>query len=271
MARSLLVLVLAGAAAAQPPGKPDSISKMEAEESQGVAKKRSAELTFLPDKDSDAPLKLVPEPVFRWTEVLERRFYGDVFVWTKDGRPEVIASITCVFGPRNRMETEIHSLSTGRPVMDWNGRRMWQPESPGVELKPVPGAPKPAATPAARLQQMKMIASQFSLKADYGSQKWDLRVLRSPLYRYQSDKQEVLDGALFAYAQGETTDPEAFLVLEARGGKEKAEWQYDLVRFNGHCALRALHNDKEVWKVDFLPLNVILSPKRAYFSIRADR
>lgn len=270
MTRLLMILLVAGAAVAQPPEKPGSINKAEAEESRAVAKERSAKLVFHPDKDAEMPLKLEPEPVFRWTEVLERRFYGDIFVWTNDGRPEVIASITCVFGPRNRMETEIHSLSTGRPVMDWNGKRMWEPESPGVEFMPIPGAPKPAATPGARLQQMRTLAAQFSLKADYGSEKWDLRVLRSPVYRYKSEKHEVHDGALFAYAQGETTDPEAFLVLEVRG-KNNPEWQYALVRFNGHCSLRALHSDKEVWKADLLPLSVILNPKKAYFSIRSDR
>ena len=69
---------------------------------------------------------------------------------------------------------------------------------------------------------------------------------------------------------GELTDPEAYLVLEARG-KDNPQWQFSLARFNGHCSMRAIHDDKEVWKAELLSTPVILNPKKPYFAIRTDR
>src|SRR5262249_4246288 len=143
----------------------------EAAEAWAVAKKLAGEYVVLLDKASGQALRLEPEPVLRWLLQLDRRFYSDVYVWTHEGRPEVIAAITNVYGPRRAMETEIHSLSAGLPLMSHGGKAVWEPQRPGVELRPMPGAPRPGPSPAVRLTQMRALASQHSVAADYGNRK----------------------------------------------------------------------------------------------------
>jgi hypothetical protein len=165
------------------------------------------------------------------------------------------------------METEIHSLSTGLPLLSHDGKVLWEPERPGVELKPISGAPKPGPTAVVRLKQMRTLAAQHSVVADYGNmKKEDMRLLPAPVYRYASEKRGVTDGALFAFARG--TDPEAFLMIEAREGRDGVEWQYAFARFVGHASLRAVRDDREVWQVDALPAKVNTDPKQPYFGLR---
>lgn len=269
MGTPLTILVLLGGPG-QPPGKLPDV-KVEEESARSTAKRLAGEYVVQLDESraKDKKLRLEPEPVLRWINQLERRFYGDVYVWTHDGRPEVIASITTVFGPTRKMETEIHSLSTGRPVMAHDGKPIWEPDAAGLEMKPVPDAPKPGATAPLRLQQMRALAAQFSVVADYGGTKEDketLRLMGTPIYRYESAARGVTDGTLFAYSKG--TDPETFLVLEARGEKDVTEWQFAFVRFNGNCSLRAVRAEKEVWRVERLPLKVNTDPKQPYYGLR---
>ena len=270
MNTTLMVLLLVGHGPSQPPTTPapqKADTKAEEEEARAVAKKMAGEYVFQLEKSSDKKLKLEPEPVLRWLLQLDRRFYSDVYVWTHEGRPEVVASITNVYGPRRAMETEIHSLSTGRPLLSHNEKVIWEHERAGVELKAITGAPKPDSTAILRLKQMRTLAAQYSVVADYGNKKEeDMRLLTTPVYRYASEKQGVTDGALFAFARG--TDPEAFLMIEAREGKDGAEWQYGFARFVGHASLRAMRDDREVWKVDKLSVKVNLDPKEPYFAVR---
>jgi hypothetical protein len=270
MNSALMVLFLLGQGPSQPPRTPTPQkvdNKAEAEEARAVAKKLCGEYVFQLDKSSDEKLKLEPEPVFRWLLQLDRRFYSDVYVWTHEGRPEVVAAITNVYGMRRAMETEILSLSTGLPIMSHGGKVVWEPQRPGVELKPIPAAPKPDATAVARLKQMRALAAQYSVIADYGNMKKEnLRLLTTPIYRYASEKRGVTDGALFAFARG--TDPDAFLMIEARTGQDGAQWQYEFVRFCGHCSLRAVRDDREVWQVDVLPTKVNTDPKQPYYGLR---
>src|SRR5689334_6583408 len=117
-----MILVLAGSPA-QPPAKPAIDTKAEADEAIGFAKKLVDEFSVEIEK-SGKKLKLErgPEPVLRWTNHIGRRFYGDVFVWTYKGRPEVVASVNNVFAAKRLLEAEIVSLSTDRPLLSRNGK-----------------------------------------------------------------------------------------------------------------------------------------------------
>ncbi len=267
----LMLLVLLGSGPAQQPTNPPAPdTKAEAEESSASAKKLVGEYVVRPEKSSDKKLKLEPEPVLRWTNHLGRRYYGDVYVWTYKGRPEAVASINNVFVPgRRTIETELQSLSTGLPVMLQDEKVVWEPSVVGVEFKPLPGAQKPAATAAARLTQMRALAAQYSVVADYGvdkEQKEDLRLMATPIFRYQSADQGVEDGGLFAFTKG--TDPDALLMIEARGKKDEVEWQYAFARLNGYCALRALRKDNVVWQVERQSNQSNTDPKQPYFVLR---
>jgi len=155
--------------------------------------------------------------------------------------------------------------------MSHGGKPIWEPTVAGLEMKPLSDAPRPEATAAARLRQMRALAAQFTVVADYGSvkeEKEDLRLMGTPIYRYESAAQGVSDGALFAFSKG--TDPEAFLMLEVRGKKADAEWQFAFVRFNGNCSFRAVRAEKEVWRVERLSLKANTDPKQPYFGLRKE-
>jgi hypothetical protein len=154
-----------GAARRKPRSGPEHTpvdTKAEAEETGAGAKKLVAEFVVRLNGSSDKPLKMEPEPVLRWTNFLERRFFGDVFVWTHEGRPEVIVSINNGIQPgRRSREVKMLSLSTGRPTLSHGGAVVWEPSGPGIEPRPVPGAPKVGAAAAEQLRQMRTLASEF--------------------------------------------------------------------------------------------------------------
>src|SRR5262245_59851560 len=170
MHAALLILVLVGNGVGQAPSgsavdKTDY--KAEAAEARAVAKLMAAEYDFLLDKASGQKLRQEPEPILRWLLQLDRRFHSDVYVWTHEGRPQVVAAITNIYGARRVMETEIHSLSTGFPLLSHNGQVVWEPERGGVEWKPMPDAPKPGRTAVARLTQMRSLAAQYTVTGVY--------------------------------------------------------------------------------------------------------
>ncbi len=68
----------------------------------------------------------------------------------------------------------------------------------------------------------------------------------SPLFRYKTDRRDLVDGAVFAFVQG--TDPEVVLVLEARRADAKVQWQYALTR-RSMLALEAKLDGETIWSV----------------------
>jgi hypothetical protein len=89
-----------------------------------------------------------------------------------------------------------------------------------------------------------------------------LRLLPKPLYRYESKDPALRDGALFAFVLG--TDPEFFLLLEARTTPHGPRWQYSLARMNDD-PLRVTFQGKVIWKVD--KVNRRRDSRATYFSI----
>jgi hypothetical protein len=74
---------------------------------------------------------------------------------------------------------------------------------------------------------MRTIAERFSAEDHFETKSWNaLRLLTKPLVRYGKASAKVEDGALFSFVLG--TDPEVFLMLEARPAKDGLEWQYAL-------------------------------------------
>jgi hypothetical protein len=102
----------------------------------------------------------------------------------------------------------------------------WDATASGLELKDLPDAPKPAATAAARLTQMRQLARRFAAKETYFNEKVECRLIAQPIDRYQSEAQKVTDGAIFALANG--TNPEIGIVIETDG----AGWRYGVLRLS---------------------------------------
>ncbi|HJT33036.1 MAG TPA: hypothetical protein VJ783_13425 [Pirellulales bacterium] len=222
-------------AAADEPAAPASVDAREA-----IDRVAAGYQLFLgPDR---LPLEMQKEPVLRWPNPTRETPEGATFVWTHQGRPEAIA---CIWD-HGILSHAFHSLSTSELVAKHNGQTIWHPAAAGIEPAPLAGAPVPADSAAKLLRQMKDLARRFTcrLTGDAGGEQ--LRLLPRPLYRYQTKRDNLIDGALFAFVQG--TDPEVVLVLEATRHNGKSEWRYALTR-RSMAALEADLDGKPIWSV----------------------
>jgi hypothetical protein len=205
--------------------------------------------TFAFAADPDATF--VPKEVFKWTNPVRDRQLGVVSMWIKDGRTEAITTVFTHPVSKEQLNVyhEHQSLSPQRITATVKGGNRWTPAQPGVTLRPIPDAPEPADTPAARLRQMRNLTRDFSAHSvSYysGEKRWELRMLSQPLYRYESTNPEVLDGAAFSFVSSAGTDPELILLIEARPEKSRWTWQYAAARFSDHSLFLNLR-DQEVW------------------------
>ncbi len=207
-------------------------------------------------------LPLRDDPVLAWTNPVSGSVHGRLYIWTDKGRPEVVVGIYKWFSPFTHRTSEFKSLSLGPLAVERKGEPYWMPARPGVELKPVPDAPAPAASPAQRLRQMRAMAQDFKAKeTTRAGLDRELRVLTQPLYRYESTDPNLVDGALFGIALG--TDPEAFLLLEARRTGQSLQWQYAMARMNS-IQMRGSYRGREVWSVETLPWDMTHNPHEPY-------
>ena len=125
------------------------------------------------------------------------------------------------------------SLSDSKLVARHNNQTFWQTEKPGLEFNRFPDAPEPADSAAKRLVQMKDLARRFKCRlSDINRDSEELRLLPRPLYRYKTERQDLADGALFAFVQG--TDPEVVVVIEAARHDGASDWRYAVTRRTGY-------------------------------------
>jgi hypothetical protein len=123
-----------------------------------------------------------------------------------------------------------------------------------LKFAEIPSAPAPAASEAQRLLQLKQLAKDFTAIGTYRKDlnETELRLLPHPVHRYSVPKQGILSGGLFAFVRG--TDPEIFLLIEARGKDVAgARWQFAAARMSNLAELELRHQNKEVWKTELLP------------------
>src|SRR5688572_17735931 len=205
------------------------------------------------DSPSGPKLQLRAEPILRWTNpVPEKQMHGDVFLWTDSGRP---AAVLCLFEMTEAGGVheyhELTSLAAGGLVTAGTGDRTWSPAAGQVAMSPAPNTGPPAATPRQRLSQMRELAARFTCeKTNRMGQTHTLRLLSQPVARYESPTHHVSDGALFAFV--EATDPEVFLMLEARSVGGVFQWHFGLARM-ASVRMQASLDNKPVWEVDMLP------------------
>lgn len=250
-----IILAAAGAGKAihgQEPGRP---SESEAAQRFAELKRSASRYTIVLETDRPVTLQLAPEPVLRWSNPIVGATDGGVFLWTRSGRPEVVATVYRKRPDGVAIERhEFQSLAQGPLRASFDGRTIWAPREPGIRLVPIAGAPVPEKTRAGRLRQMRALAKEFQVEVQLnaGSDFTPLRLLTQPLTRYPDDVPDGLDGALMAFVL--TTDPDAVLVIEATAGEGVPAWQYAFGRMSGR-GLRARYRGKTVWDVPYYAIS----------------
>ena len=230
---------------------------------------KSIEIFF--DDDERTELQLMDKPVLRWTNPTRaNQIHGVVYLWTHDGRAEVMGSIWSDVSsnrPNNRsVGRQFHSLSTKPLVAKKGTSTFWYPRTAGIDRKPFPDSPRVAETRSARLVQMRALARQFGGDGEEFDTRRGIRLLTQPLHRQSKALPDVEDGALFTLAMG--TDPEVILLIEARATGSKRQWHYSIGRFSG-MQTDLKYKNEVVWK---LPRTVptIESRKAVSRSIQRD-
>lgn len=227
----------------------DPASAKSIERLQALNLDEAAKWQMFMDDSHQTRAELNRKPIYIWSNPTRSGGqHGSVFIWLYQGRPTVIGSVFSHPEEGKRMIChEMHSLAA-KPL---NPRRQaaeqtWEPQA-AVPLLQLPGAAKPEASPARRLIQMRSFSRDFTAHSiDFRKERWELRLLSQPLYRYEKPEGDVIDGALFAFVTSAGTDPEVVLVLEARKTGDTTAWYYRTIRFSD-SDLFVQHQGKEVW------------------------
>jgi hypothetical protein len=202
-------------------------------------------------RQADSVVKLVEDPILRYSDDTRLLFESSLWIWSDGGRPSAVLAVE--YYPKHRKGPrwlyEIASLSTQRIAAQREPDLRWAAKGPGLRLRTLDDADPAADKPARRLAQMKELRNRFSAseKAPVGG-RIELRPLNSPLHRYADSEEGVVDGAIFAFANG--TNPEVLLVIEAHARKDAgSSWQYGLVQMTGATVAVEL-GGKEVWQCE---------------------
>ncbi len=224
---SVAVLLLA----VQPAEGAEQQDKSRQEEVARIAPAKAKRLELRVGQRELIDAKLHGEPLLRWSNPTAGSVYGEVFLWTASDRPAAIASIYRWYHPFKDSTVEIVSLSEQSVTAGEGDKTEWQSPAGGVQWRFIDDSPRPAGSRSARLSQMRSLARTFSaeLSDRRGGEEVSrkLRLLEQPVFRYGTD---AVDGALFAFV--ETTDPEAWLLLEADLTSAEGKWQFALARMN---------------------------------------
>ncbi len=200
------------------------------------------------DEGRKQKAEFIERPVYLWTNPTKGAGqYGSVFVWVHEGRPAVVGSFFGhpIRGDERRMVHELHALAQTPiyPACSDGDAATWNPKA-AIALAPLPDAPPPEQSPPRRLLQMRNLGKQFGGHTiDWRKQRWEMRLLPQPLFRYDKPPAGVLDGALLALVTDAGTDPEVLVLLEAR---ERGGWHYALMRFSDSSCY-VTHQGKETW------------------------
>jgi len=189
--------------------------------------------------DAARILKAGAEPILRWSNPVRDNFNdGVIYLFFEKQRPRAIVTVWADF-PMAKLDQgnvfrELVSLSAEPLACHRDGNLLWSPKAGALVEQAFKEAPAPAARPTQRLTQMRDLARRFEAANYKMGSPSELRLLTQPLYRYPGEAGGVLDGGLFAFAEG--NDPEVVLLLEAvqdSGGKGHV-WRYALGRMTSY-------------------------------------
>jgi hypothetical protein len=226
---------------------------------------RGYQVSAIDETGKRTPAAVAAEPLHRWTDPTREFSGGALWACRASGRPVAIYGLE-LYG--TSWSHEFVSVSTGRVVAD-NGRVHWAPSKGGVEFHEVPEAPAPAADEAGRLRQLRDLARRFAAREFWAGRNYVLRLLPHPIDRYTDPSSGLVDGAIFAYANG--TNPELLLLLEARRHADgPPRWWYAAARL-GRAELNLKLGPRDVRSAPILERGLTLNPADPYYTTLTPR
>ena len=201
---------------------------------------------------SRTPLRFDKEPLLRFANPISGVVEAAVFAWKDKDYPHAIGKI--FLNERKKAWGEyVSSVTSTRMVMNQNDTVVWAPK-PQSAFQRLDGFPPPSPSKVARKAQMRAIAKQFRVLdlwkedpeiSDTTVNDWTLRMLTTPLLRYDLASEGIVDGLVYAFVLG--TNPEVLLSVEAKVADDsRTYWQYRFTRLTVY-ELKAYRGKKQVW------------------------
>lgn len=204
---------------------------------------------FETNEEQRRTTKLVDQPALKYRDDTRKLFDSTMWIWGTEGRPSAIIAVE--FYPQKAQEPkwlyEIASLSTSRIAAERGAELNWKAREPGLKLQVLTDAPAASEKATTRLAQMRQLRRRFAAheRAPVGG-RIELQPLAAPLHRYASPKDGLLDGAVFAFANG--TNPEVLWIIEAHADKDqKTTWKYGMAQMTGAEVFVDL-DQKQIWQ-----------------------
>lgn len=215
-----------------------------------------------------ARVELVKEPVYRWDDPARRFGDGTIWVYGNSGRPAALLTLSLNKTANDGLEWlhELSALTDTRFSAQSSDGWLWTPGAPAMAFNPIPNAPQPAGDEAKLGRQLTEQARRFKAFEFFDAasegrpQRYELRLLAKPVYRYKDPARGILDGGVFLIAYGR--NPEIALVIEAiADGKTPPRWLYGL----GRIAAAELHVTLDERDITPWPRNEVHNgPNRPY-------
>jgi hypothetical protein len=194
------------------------------------------------DPDSNTVIEPLSDPILKYGDPTRDNDHGSLWLWGSEGRPHAVLDL---FRGTDSAWVYVFTLLSGESITARRGdQELWQPRDGDFTLKSLDVTP-PADNAAQRLRQLRSLARRFTAHEFWGS-RYELRLLSSPLHRYADPDAGIIDGALFAFANG--TNPEVILLLEAQSEGSTQRWAYALARM-ADAELHVHWDGVEVWTV----------------------
>ncbi|MEX2137885.1 MAG: hypothetical protein WD894_01400 [Pirellulales bacterium] len=191
--------------------------------------------------------KLIPEPLFRFSDQSRLHSDGSVWAWSIAGRPVAMAEFRTYDRTKGVWGHDLVATSDVQLSAEVADRGRWAPREPDFKLLAIPNIGAPAKTEAGRLRQMKQFARSLSASEIWQGQRSELRLLPTEFHRYSDAASGLVDGAVFIFVVG--SNPEAILFVEAhQAGSGELSWKYGLARMSA-ARVTFLLDDTEVWEV----------------------
>jgi len=249
--RAILIAITLLLGQAESTKQEESPDKALFERWQNYYRRIAAEYVMEQGKNPATRLEFHPEPVLRYANPGGGgRGHGAIFVWTRDGRPEILGAIWSRQPNDQRYVIhEMHSLSLEPLTATRKEKVFWAPKEAGIDPFEIPEAPAPAATPALRLAQMRSLARGFSATTIRGTIERQLQFRPQPVYRFEKPSAE-RDGAIFVGF--EDWDPELLMLIEVRATDNGPRWHAAFARFT-NLPVSARHKDVLVFSFEESP------------------
>lgn len=172
--------------------------------------------------DASRTVEMLPQPVLAWTNPTRGDVFGGIFLWVDGRRPIAYGGMfVWMEQPQKKLGREFHVLSPQLITATFDNQAIWSPNADDFQYQSVPNLElRSTTTELRRLRSMKQLASRFKIEiSNRDVNPEQARLLPTPIYRYADPEADIVDGAMFAFVQG--NDPEVLLIVEAIGQVDK--------------------------------------------------